>query len=230
MNLKEIITKNHIIGWYCYILYNKYRYIKMSYGKLDVIKVSGWNGIVKYKKICSGKNNKLLLHKGCKLCNTKIHIIGNNNKIIVGENVNIGPKCSLCIEGNNCKISIGSGSTFTQIVHINVQEDNCEINIGDDCMFSNNIILRTSDSHPIYDLDTNNRLNSAKSVTVGKHVWIAPHSTIFKGSSIGDGAFIGSNTLVTKHIPENCLAVGMPAKVVKSNIKWTREDIIFHRL
>lgn len=115
---------------------------------------------------------------------------------------------------------------MTQIVHINVQEDNMSIELGKDCMLSNNIIIRSSDSHPIYDIESGKRINSAKPVQIGNHVWIAPKTTIAKGSVIGDGSIIGSNTLVTKEIPANSLAVGMPARVVKTNVKWTRERIV----
>ena len=93
--------------------------------------------------------------------------------------------------------------------------------------FSNKIIVRTSDSHPIYDLTSGERINSPKPVIIGRHVWIAPDSKIMKGAIIGDGCIIGSNTMVSKQIPANALAVGMPAKVVKEGVRWTREDIIF---
>ena len=94
-------------------------------------------------------------------------------------------------------------------------------------MFSNHIIVRTSDSHPIYDIESSNRINPAKSVKIGNRVWVAPDTKIMKGSVIGDGCVIGSNTMVTNTIPPQSLAVGMPARVVKQNIRWSREDIIF---
>lgn len=93
-------------------------------------------------------------------------------------------------------------------------------------MFSNKIIIRTSDSHPIYDIESNKRINPAKNIHIGNHVWIAPQSTIMKGVNIGDGAIIGSHTLVTKDVNNNSLVVGYPAREVKSKINWTREDII----
>lgn len=93
--------------------------------------------------------------------------------------------------------------------------------VGNGCMFSNNIIIRTSDAHTIYDLQTNERLNPAKDIIIGNHVWIAPNSRIMKGAVIEDGVVVGSNTMVTKHIPSNVLVVGMPARIVKENIGWS---------
>ena len=46
-----------------------------------------------------------------------------------------------------------------------------------------------------------------------------------KGVTIGSGSIIGSDTMVTRDLSENVLAVGHPAKIVKTDIHWTRENI-----
>lgn len=184
-------------------------------------------GYGSFRKLIRGSNNQIIIGQGTCLSSTLFHIIGHNNRIIIGDRCTIGKGCSFWMEGNNITITIGSGTTFTLLCHFNAQENGARIDVGEDCMFSNKIIVRTSDSHPIYDMSSGKRINSPKPVVIGKHVWIAPDSKIMKGAIIGDGCIIGSNTMVSKHIPENSLAVGMPAKVVKEGIKWTREDIIF---
>ena len=172
-----------------------------------------------------GSDNKIIVHDGTVFSNTRIRIRGTNNTIEFGKDCIIGSKCSFWMEGNNISIKIGANTTFTHTVHFCAQEDNSSIIIGSDCMFSNTIIVRTSDSHPIYDLKTKERLNPPKSVMIGNHVWIAPGSKIMKGAEIGDGAIIGSNSMITKRIPSNVLAVGMPSRVVKENIYWTRDKL-----
>lgn len=181
----------------------------------------------KIKKYTKGTDNHLIIEEGCILNNVTIHIIGNSNLIEFAKNVHVGPGCSFWIEGNNCYIKIGENTTFTQKVHFNAQEDNSQIICGRDCMFSNTIIVRTSDSHAIIDTTTHKRINPAKNVFIGDHVWIAPSTTIMKGANIGSNTIIGSHTLVTKEIPSNVLAVGMPAKIVKEGVTWSRDDIIF---
>lgn len=52
---------------------------------------------------------------------------------------------------------------------------------------------------------------------------------VSKDVNVDDGCIIGSQTMVTKDVPANCLVVGRPAKVVKGNIRWTKEDVIFHK-
>ena len=55
-----------------------------------------------------------------------------------------------------------------------------------------------------------------KPIHIGKNVWIGSNSTILPGVSIGDNAVIGAGSVVTKDIPENMMAVGHPARVIKS--------------
>ena len=55
-----------------------------------------------------------------------------------------------------------------------------------------------------------------KPIRIGKNVWIGSNSTILPGVSIGDNAVIGAGSVVTKDIPENMMAVGHPARVIKS--------------
>ena len=52
-------------------------------------------------------------------------------------------------------------------------------------------------------------------VIIGNNVWIGDKASIMPGVVIGDGAIIGANTVVTKDIPEYCVAVGNPAKIIK---------------
>ena len=93
-------------------------------------------------------------------------------------------------------------------------------------MFSNHIIVRTSDSHPIYDRITKERINKAESVKIGNHVWIAPNTKIMKGSIIPDGCIIGSDTTVSKPFDEkNALIVGRPARIIRRDVEWTREQL-----
>lgn len=224
--IKRIVRKLPFIHGLLNMLYSSIRGLQdrdIFCTKADVTN----KGYGSYKKLIRGSNNQIIIGQGTCMGNTMFHIIGNNNKIIIGDGCTIGKGCSFWMEGNDITITIGSGTTFTQFCHFNAQENGARIDVGEDCMFSNKIIVRTSDSHPIYDLTSGERINSPKPVIIGRHVWIAPDSKIMKGAIIGDGCIIGSNTMVSKQIPANALAVGMPAKVVKEGVRWTREDIIF---
>ena len=156
-----------------------------------------------------------------------IRIVGSNNTIEFGDHCSMGRDCTFWLDGNNMRITIGSHTTFTRNCNFTCQEDGMSITVGEDCMFSNTIVVRTSDSHKMYNVETGERINPPKDVRIGNHVWIAPNSKVMKGASIGDGSIVGSNTMVTKPMPENSLIVGMPAKVVKQGVSWSRENIFW---
>ena len=56
---------------------------------------------------------------------------------------------------------------------------------------------------------------SVQPVTIGSGVWMAPGCIVIQGVEIGENSVIGTGAVVTKSVPANCLAVGVPAKVVK---------------
>ena len=57
-------------------------------------------------------------------------------------------------------------------------------------------------------------------ISIGNHVWIGINVTILKGVKIGDGAIIAAGAVVTRDVPERCLAAGVPARVIKNNVSW----------
>jgi acetyltransferase-like isoleucine patch superfamily enzyme len=59
----------------------------------------------------------------------------------------------------------------------------------------------------------------ARPVHVGRRVWIAAKATIVKGASVGDDAVIGAHAVVTRNIPDQSLAVGVPAVVIRHNLR-----------
>ena len=61
-----------------------------------------------------------------------------------------------------------------------------------------------------------NEKTYTKPISIGNHVWICAKATILKGVTIGDGAIIGANSVVTHDVPAYSVAVGVPAKVIKS--------------
>ena len=91
-------------------------------------------------------------------------------------------------------------------------QDQGGITIGDDVLIGHNVTLATlnHDQRPEF------RQNIyPKSIKIGNKVWIGSNATILAGVTVGDGAIIGANALVTRDVPKNCIAVGIPAKVIK---------------
>jgi hypothetical protein len=167
--IKRYLKKSNFVKWQYHNLKGILLKFRLRHGRLSIIN----DGTIKIRKVVSGGGNKLIVGKGTFLNNTVIHIIGNNNTIEFKEYCNVGPECSFWCEGDNIKIVIGAYTSFTVANHLNAQEDNSMIVIGEDCMISNHVIIRTSDSHPIYSLESKERINPAKDIHIGNHVWIA---------------------------------------------------------
>lgn len=192
--------------------------------------ISGSNNIVSNKGVLLdvkydivGNNNSVQILQGSILSDVTIRMRGDNHQLIIGENCRfLGG--SIWFANNGCQIQIGQNTTI-ESAHLAATEPNRIISIGEDCMLAYGIEFRTGDSHSIVDNDTRKRINWAKDIVVGNHVWIAAHAIVLKGSSIGNNSVIGTNSLVTSDIPNNSIAVGIPAKVIKSNIDWVRELI-----
>lgn len=92
------------------------------------------------------------------------------------------------------------------------------VEIGDAVIGPGSYITDT-DWHYIFDMN-GNFLNPSAPVKLCGHVWLAQAVTVLKGATIGQGSCIGAHSLVRGSIPPNCLAVGSPAKVVRTGIVW----------
>ena len=91
-------------------------------------------------------------------------------------------------------------------------QDNGGIEIGDHTMLGSNVTIATLN----HEFDPKKRLNAiSKPVKIGKNVWIGANVTILPGVSIGDNSIIGAASVVTKDVPANTLAYGVPCKAIR---------------
>lgn len=91
------------------------------------------------------------------------------------------------------------------------QDHGC-IEIGDGSQIGHNVVFATL-NHGLSPKDR--KYTYPKPIIVGKNVWIGSNSTILQGVRIGDNAVIAAGAVVTKDIPANVVAGGVPAKVIK---------------
>ena len=87
------------------------------------------------------------------------------------------------------------------------------ITIGDNCMFAAGAYITDADWHDIYD--RNEVVGQTRPVTLGDNVWIGDSAIVCKGVTIGENSVIGAGSIVTSDIPDNVVAAGNPARVVK---------------
>ncbi len=169
------------------------------------------------KKAIVGKNIQFATSSG--VLNT-----GKRDNIVIGNHgCCFGIFQAMCsgkiIVGNN--IYIGSGT------YIQSKE---RVTIGDNVIISNNVLICDNNNHPTdpeermllsecenymtNELWTWNYAHS-KPIVIEENVWIGKNAVIMKGVTIGKGSIVGLGSVVTHDVPEYCVAVGNPARVVK---------------
>jgi acetyltransferase-like isoleucine patch superfamily enzyme len=141
--------------------------------------------------------------------------------LIIKHNVRILGTLEIVVRRGGANIFIGSDCTFQGACRMYVYEPS-SILIGRDAMFSGDILLTTSDMHPIFD-NAGARINSALPISLGDHVWVGSGARILKGASIGSGCVVGMSAVVTRgDYPESCIIAGNPAKIVRTDVRWER--------
>lgn len=175
--------------------------------------------ILTCKVVFIGKNNKLTVEKGSKI-EGSIFFDCDNGVCNIGKNrfkgtVRVGQDCRVDIEKqvtctNPCLITTAEGISVT---------------IGEDCMLASEIQIRADDGHPIFDICTGKRVNMPNSVSIGPHSWIGGRVAILSGAEIGEGSVIGFGSVVKGKLPNNCVAAGVPAKIIRKDIAWERPHL-----
>jgi acetyltransferase-like isoleucine patch superfamily enzyme len=87
------------------------------------------------------------------------------------------------------------------------------VKVSDDCMIAQNALITDADWHDLYD--RSQPIGNSQPVTIGANVWIGDSAIVGKGVTIGKNAVIGAGSVVVKDIPENAIAAGNPASVIR---------------
>lgn len=172
------------------------------------------------KIVFTGSNNRLVVSDLSRVNNLVILFDCDNGVCEIGNCKFIG-----CIRvGQDCSVKISDNVTCTNSCVITTAEG-ASVTIGQDCMIASYVEIRADDAHPIFSVKTGLRINPSKSVFIGEHVWLAARSTILSGGRIGNGSVLGYGSILKGSIPNNCIAVGCPAKVIKRDIAWERPHL-----
>lgn len=136
---------------------------------------------------------------------------------------NIFPQSKFRTFSPTARILIGDGVGFNSI---SILARSQTISIGDGTMIGGNCQIMDTDGHPLWPAEARWVYPGTEHdapVNIGKNVFIGLNVIILKGVTIGDNAVIAAGSVVSKDIPTNALAAGVPAKIVK--IYGTKDDI-----
>ncbi|TWR31176.1 acyltransferase [Mucilaginibacter pallidiroseus] len=112
-----------------------------------------------------------------------------------------------------CKLIINDGVSIGHFSHIYATS---KIEIGPNVLIADKVYI-SDNLHAYQDISLpvmNQPIKQINTVAIGDGAWLGENVCVI-GASIGKGAVIGANSVVTKDIPDYCVAVGSPAKVIK---------------
>ncbi len=174
------------------------------------------------KKITTKKGGMYLFRR-----NSTVHLAHGSTRedIVLAENVRMlgtlhSENNGKIIMGNNTKLGLNSKVVSSD-----------RIVIGDYTAIADNVTIVDNNSHPVNPVDRRfMRLTPSGSkfrglkysdsapVIIGENCWIGEFSRVLKGVKIGNNSIVAANAVVTKDVPENCIAAGNPARIVKIDI------------
>jgi acetyltransferase-like isoleucine patch superfamily enzyme len=132
-------------------------------------------------------------------------------RLILGRWVHLGVHTALrCHEGT---LSLGDKSVLARDISVNCYLD---VEIGDSALIADGVYISDFD-HKFADLTIpiKDQGITKSRVRIDRDVWLGTKVTVARGVHIGEGAVVGANAVVTRDLPAYCVAVGVPARVVK---------------
>lgn len=190
--------------------------------------------------IDEGHNNTVILDPQFEKTSVgRIHLVGDNNRVIIGKplvfgrlvvevyngsTISIGEKGAIgelwLTSVRGATIKIGRGLKVNGAVALRADEE-AGITMGDNCLLAPSVKIWSSDMHSILDQNSQRRINQSKDILIEDHVWLCEEVKVLKGSIIRSNSVIGCNAVVTGEIPANCVAAGNPIQVKKTGINWS---------
>jgi acetyltransferase-like isoleucine patch superfamily enzyme len=173
-----------------------------------------WRGVYVYLFENIGK--KSFIASPNYIFNHKYMIIGDSFR--ANRNFRIEAHDSYQGERFTPKIIIGNNVSFETDCHIACIN---KIQIGNNVLFASGVFItdhfhgRTDSLKDLSTPPVQRLLYSKGPVLIKDNVWIGQNVSIMPNVSIGHNAIVGANSVVTKDIPDNAVAAGNPAKILK---------------
>jgi acetyltransferase-like isoleucine patch superfamily enzyme len=147
----------------------------------------------------------------CFICPRVQLEIGPNATLRVGRWAWIGHGCK--IRAHEGEVSIGAKTVMGQECTISAFQ---HVSIGRECILADRVMLIDFD-HGVTEVDRPIRLQGIykRDVRVGHNVWIGYGACVLRGVTIGENSVVGTNSVVTKPVPENAVIAGAPARTIR---------------
>ena len=144
----------------------------------------------------------------------QIEIARNWSDITLGNQVALDRGVVIVTGGppKRDKVRIGSG---TYVNRYTIFDGHEQLWVGEKCMIGPQCYITDGDHGTEPGADVQSQPMRKSPVIIEDGVWIGSHVVVLPGVRIGRGAVIGAGSVVTKSIPANAIALGVPARVVR---------------
>lgn len=153
-----------------------------------------------------------------------VKIINRGGELELKPNVIIRPSCDLFVHTSGSLLSIGEGTEIGNHSTISAQNS---IVIEDNVLTAPNVYI-ADHNHEYEDIcipicKQGARCSPGSRVVIGSGTWLGKNVVVAGNIKIGKNCVIGANSVVTKDIPDYCVAAGVPAKVIRKYDPETRQ-------
>jgi acetyltransferase-like isoleucine patch superfamily enzyme len=198
----------------------------------EIIKRYGYYGTVRL--FLSVVLSKLLVSRKVRIVRVPFYIRGAKhiswgNNFTSGVNLRVDAD-PINLNTNKYILEIGNNVQVNDYVHIGAVN---KVMIGNNVLIASKVYI-SDHNHGFYngmsqsspDMMPESRPIQSLPVFIEDNVWLGEQVSVLPGVTIGKGSIIGANSVVSKSIPSNCIAVGIPAKVIKkfnyTTNKWEK--------
>jgi acetyltransferase-like isoleucine patch superfamily enzyme len=142
----------------------------------------------------------------------RVRIYKDHGEIVLGDAVRIASHNARTVLAvfPGGRIEIGDRTFLNYGVDISATR---LVKIGSDCLLGAHVGILDNDFH---DINERSRMPSPRPVLIGDRVWLGNRVMVLPGVTIGAGAVVGAASVVVTDIPPGSVAVGNPARVIKT--------------
>lgn len=149
-----------------------------------------------------------------------VRVLGPGH-VVIGDRVCFGyagaPRMGsgeilLRTDREDARIAIGTRTATSDNVSIIAVE---LVEIGQDCRIGDMVSIYDCDFHEVDPVTRNATRGESIPVRIGRNVWLGSRVMVLKGVTIGDNTVVAAGAVVTKPLPANVVAGGIPAKVIR---------------
>ncbi len=129
----------------------------------------------------------------------------------IGNDVRLAPNVSFA---NAERVTIGDGAHIGARCHLWAGNSTGRVVIGAKALFGPEVFLTASNYQMVPGIAFMDQGTDEADIVIGARTWLGARVMVMAGVTVGDDAIVGAGSIVTKDVPPNAIAVGVPARVV----------------